>query len=300
MLFIDPEYVESEEFRLPFLRADLFNVTAAAQRIVDYWDHKVQLFGVEKGLKRHISLLDLKEEDYEALKLSGVQLLPRVDEAGRAIIFQQLKYSPRTADSMHRLQWYMVHAAIFDSVRERSTAIQKSGFVYLVMVGDSKPVTCGSDVNSIIGFESWTELRKYSRSRKHHTEFVLPMRPPMAVHCFICNKWAMALIERVLDIPGEIYRAKLCIYYNDSCREDASEMVEDDYGEKEANLIALQSYGIDREIIPTELGGDFDHDAQTFLMDRLQKDLALAGMDLDSKPGWENKLPSGLRDLLHI
>jgi len=102
MLFIDPEYVQSEEFQLPFLRADLFNTSAAARRIVDYWEHKVRLFGTGKGLKRHISLLDLKEEDYRALQLSGTQLLPRVDEAGRAIILQQSKYFSRTADSMVR------------------------------------------------------------------------------------------------------------------------------------------------------------------------------------------------------
>ena len=87
---------------MPFLRADLFNTSAAARRIVDYWEHKVQLFGTEKGLKRHISLLDLKEEDYKALKMSGIQLLPGVDEAGRAIVFKRSKYVSRTADSKVR------------------------------------------------------------------------------------------------------------------------------------------------------------------------------------------------------
>mmetsp|Transcript_4199 Transcript_4199/g.6144 ORF Transcript_4199/g.6144 Transcript_4199/m.6144 type:complete len:195 (+) Transcript_4199:1831-2415(+) len=194
----------------------------------------------------------------------------------------------------------MVHAAIFDRVRERSMAIQKNGFVYIVMIGDSKPGTCGSDVFKVFGNESWTEFNKYILSLIHHTQSVLPMRLPMAFHGFLYNRWAVHFFERILDTLGESYRAKLCIHYNNGCREEASEMVEDDYGEEQANLIALQAYGIDREIIPTELGGDFDHDAQIFLKDRLEKDLVLAGIDLDSNPGWENKLPSGLRELLHV
>eukprot|EP00521_Asterionellopsis_glacialis_P012725 CAMPEP_0195302630 /NCGR_PEP_ID=MMETSP0707-20130614/31413_1 /TAXON_ID=33640 /ORGANISM="Asterionellopsis glacialis, Strain CCMP134" /LENGTH=350 /DNA_ID=CAMNT_0040365941 /DNA_START=112 /DNA_END=1161 /DNA_ORIENTATION=+ len=259
-LFIDPEYVESEEFRLAFLRADLFNVPAAARRMVNYWERKLYLFGPEKAFNRSLSILDLKEEDYIALGLGAIQLIPHLDEAGRGLIFKQVKYFSSTADSMHRLDWYVYHIGVFGG--EHSVEIQKNGFVNL-----------GLFDKSFAPFESISEMRKYIKGLKHDTQLVLPMRGPMGLHFFASNNWAFSMVESVLDLFNKRLRSRLTMY-------DVSEE------ETETNMVDLSLCGIRREIVPAVLGGYLDTNFQEFLTHRLKKELVMAGVDLEANPHW--------------
>lgn len=86
-VFANPNYVESDKFRLMFLRADRFDVRRAAKRIVAYWDRKLELFGPEKAFRPHRFDLDFECNDSFAVSRGGIRLLPHCDDAGRAIIF---------------------------------------------------------------------------------------------------------------------------------------------------------------------------------------------------------------------
>lgn len=102
-LFVNQTYVQSDEFRIMFLRADRFDAEAAARRMVNYWERKVDLFGTENAFRKLNFLLDFKKEDDVAVRSGGCRLLPHADEAGRAIVFLYRKYydpRPERKDSM--------------------------------------------------------------------------------------------------------------------------------------------------------------------------------------------------------
>jgi hypothetical protein len=80
-----PEYVNSDMFLLPFLRCESFNATLAAQRIVLYWEEKLNLLW-EGHAFGPITLDSLQESDLRVIRSGGVSLMPKKDEAGRAII----------------------------------------------------------------------------------------------------------------------------------------------------------------------------------------------------------------------
>lgn len=81
-----PGYVADREFRLLFLRADSFDVKAAAKRLTRHFETRLELFGPDV-LGRDLLLSDLNELDMKALKSGFVQWLPHRDRSGRAVMF---------------------------------------------------------------------------------------------------------------------------------------------------------------------------------------------------------------------
>mmetsp|Transcript_19290 Transcript_19290/g.44705 ORF Transcript_19290/g.44705 Transcript_19290/m.44705 type:complete len:519 (+) Transcript_19290:274-1830(+) len=85
-LSLPQTYINESEFRLRFLRAELFDTEAAARRMMTYLDLIFELFGIEV-LKRPIRSTDFKgKEEKAALRGGLVQLLPYRDRSGRRII----------------------------------------------------------------------------------------------------------------------------------------------------------------------------------------------------------------------
>jgi hypothetical protein len=78
-------YVSNHKFRLKFLRAETFNPSLAAQRLIKFFASKLQLFGPDY-LTKDIRLEDLSEDDKKCMESGILQLLPLRDRAGRAII----------------------------------------------------------------------------------------------------------------------------------------------------------------------------------------------------------------------
>jgi hypothetical protein len=81
-------YVNTLEFRLRFLRADLFDAKKAAKRLVKFLEMVMELYdGNEELLRRPIVLNDLKsKEEKDYMKLGNHQLLPFRDRSGRRVI----------------------------------------------------------------------------------------------------------------------------------------------------------------------------------------------------------------------
>lgn len=81
-------YVNTVDFRLRFLRCELFDAKKAAIRIVNYLEMIHDLYGGdEELLRRPIGLIDLKtKEERECLRSGFHQLLPFRDRSGRRVL----------------------------------------------------------------------------------------------------------------------------------------------------------------------------------------------------------------------
>ena len=79
-------YVNDDKFRLRFLRAELFDVKAAAKRITAYLDLVFELFGIEV-LNRPLRTTDFNGKKEKSVVRGGlVQLLPYRDRSGRRVM----------------------------------------------------------------------------------------------------------------------------------------------------------------------------------------------------------------------
>jgi hypothetical protein len=82
-------YVDTDDFRLRFLRCELFDVRKAARRLVNYLDLIAYGLPFEKGLvvlQRPITLSDLNDAEQSILRKGHLQLLPFRDRSGRRIL----------------------------------------------------------------------------------------------------------------------------------------------------------------------------------------------------------------------
>lgn len=96
---------DDDAFLLSFLRADQFDVPKAADRLVRYWEEKRNLFGGNNNnSNRNIRLDDLDDESMECLECGRMQLLPRRDRAGRAVLLgvRKLQNEVRDVNSLVR------------------------------------------------------------------------------------------------------------------------------------------------------------------------------------------------------
>lgn len=109
-LFLNPEYVNSNEFMLMFLRSCRFDPKQTANKIVDHFKYKLDLFGYD-NLGRDLMYDDLDQGTKNALGSGAVQILPQRDNAGRAIVFYAIdKLCYDKVDSQVSLSfcWYVL------------------------------------------------------------------------------------------------------------------------------------------------------------------------------------------------
>lgn len=78
-------YVNDVDFRMRFLRIELFDAEKSAKKLCQFLDVIVDLFG-EYALQRPIRLSDFSEEELQVIRMGNLQLLPFRDRSGRRII----------------------------------------------------------------------------------------------------------------------------------------------------------------------------------------------------------------------
>lgn len=127
----DHDYIDVDhdrDFRLGFLRAERFNAKKAATRILDFFDEKRALFGIDL-LARKLRLEDLNEETIKVLESGFIQLLPGRDRAGRAVIVGTKKLadncSPQNEISALRAFWFLSTIAL------ENVEAETKGFVFV-------------------------------------------------------------------------------------------------------------------------------------------------------------------------
>jgi len=250
-LFILPDYVESDRFRLAFLRADYFDAKAAACRMVTYWERKVDLFGTDKAFNPSISVLDFEESDYPALAAGGVRLLPHLDDLGRALLFSfPGYYYESSVASMVRLFWFISHAAIFD--KEMSDIIQIKGIVALTGSGLFVPAQ--------VPFNSVTESQRFVTILGKDFFEALPIKC-RSHHQVSPNEIFLRLFEHLLYFVDFRWRPRMSFYNGQNVRQ---------------NLTALALCGMRPEIIPLEMGGYLEYNYQQWMNDRISEDLIIS------------------------
>ena len=77
-------YVNSADFRLRFLRCDLFDSKKAAERMVQFLDLLYEVFG-DYALRRPIQMSDFTREEMQVFRTGHYQLLPYRDRSGRRV-----------------------------------------------------------------------------------------------------------------------------------------------------------------------------------------------------------------------
>ena len=81
---MNSDYVSDRDFRLQFLRGECFDPKAAAHKVVNHFEVKLDLFGASK-LTKDICQDDLDEDEIESLYDGWYQLVPLKDSSGRTV-----------------------------------------------------------------------------------------------------------------------------------------------------------------------------------------------------------------------
>lgn len=124
-----PTYVNSEEFRLRFLRCQLFDVPTAALRIVKFLTLVSELFG-EFALQRPIRMNDFSKAELREFRKGRYQFLPYRDRAGnrgRRIlsVYPDEEWEKISTDLRTKIWLYLTYVAGDD------IETQKNGIVTL-------------------------------------------------------------------------------------------------------------------------------------------------------------------------
>lgn len=78
-------YVNTLEFRLKFLRCELFDAAKAAVRLIKYLDLMVEMYGLF-ALQRKIQLTDFSKHEMQILRAGYFQMFPFRDRSGRRVL----------------------------------------------------------------------------------------------------------------------------------------------------------------------------------------------------------------------
>jgi hypothetical protein len=87
-LSLNSQYVQDGEFRLIFIRKELYNIPKAVDRFMTYLDVTFEYFGTDV-LLRPILQNDLSKLEIEVMRKGSLQILSSRDRAGRLVLVYQ-------------------------------------------------------------------------------------------------------------------------------------------------------------------------------------------------------------------
>eukprot|EP00565_Helicotheca_tamesis_P005249 CAMPEP_0185730988 /NCGR_PEP_ID=MMETSP1171-20130828/11511_1 /TAXON_ID=374046 /ORGANISM="Helicotheca tamensis, Strain CCMP826" /LENGTH=374 /DNA_ID=CAMNT_0028400143 /DNA_START=39 /DNA_END=1163 /DNA_ORIENTATION=- len=231
---ICPDFVNSKEHKLMFLRCESFDVQPAAERYANYWNKRIELFGEQKACLPSLSLDDALKGDEAALNVGFAKLLDGTDDMGRALMWidpANLDGSKYSHESMTRAMWYIIHAAL-----ESETAQQK-GIVFLVYIGNDPPMSA---------FD-----RPLIKMISESVSYYIPLRAG-AIHIFPTPLVFTVLLNIIKFVLGSRLR----------------KMIQVSSGSNEKIMKKLDGLGVDGDLLPIEVGGKFKLDHDKWLMER--------------------------------
>jgi len=210
----------TNDFKLKFLRAEVFNVKLALKRYDNYWHQRLVLFGPVKAFQDMI-LSQALDNDHESLAI-GVARYVGKHPSGRAIVLLDPSRVDGVAydrDSLIRAIWYTFHAAI------EPTDAQKRGIIVIWRLS---------------GFHMGLMDRKFVRKLAKCIQGAIPVRLA-AIH--ICDppfifKIVMPIIKVLLI---KRVRRRLKFHFGPAGSEKM--------------MGQLERYGLGKDVVPTELGG---------------------------------------------
>lgn len=227
----------SDEFKLVFLRCEVFQVELAVKRYIKYWDNRIEIFGVDKGFLPILALGGspggAMKDDLEAINCAYIRMAaPNTceDPDGRAICFidgtvldaiVEADNSSISIQGLVRASWYATHIGL------QSESTQQKGIVLIYRAAKK--------ISSVI-------KKSPGRALEASIKGALPIRLA-AMHVLdpspiisILSKLARAILGK--ELQKRIYLHKC--------------------GSLEKKLESLKKFGIGRVQLPSEVGGDFD------------------------------------------
>ena len=209
---------------LMFLRCELFNAKAAAKRYTKYWRRRATLFG-ERATCDLTSREALLDSDVVALRKGYAVMLPGVrDPMGRVVVVVRpgrLDHKAYPRESMVRACWFVLHKIL------KEVQGQRRG-VCILVVGHE---------GTYAEYDSQLE-----RALLDSLQATLPLRIG-AVD--ICNPpWFFSAIFAVLRLfmADKVYQ-RIRIHAETNA---------------EKLILLLRKRGLERDMVPTELNGDYE------------------------------------------
>lgn len=115
-------FVNDSDFRLIFLRCELFDPIKAADRMMVYLDYIELLFG-QRGLEEPLNMSFFNKQEMATLREGNVQLLPFRDRSGRRImivLWRAMSYSPVLRCKL----WFYFHYVLTQDIEtQRNGAV---------------------------------------------------------------------------------------------------------------------------------------------------------------------------------
>jgi hypothetical protein len=216
-----------------FLRCEGMNAKLAAERFVNYWDSRREVFGPDKFVLP-LTLGRALKDDIPAIEAGVHRFLPHPDSLGRRLLFIEPHRHTRkgyTSESLVRAFWYLMEVFIDES------GCDGSGFVTIVW-----------DLNTTI----------YDYDSKVSDKIVYLFRqcfPLKTMPTHICC--AHPLLVRILKplmkaLMNKETRQRFLVH---SARPDGI-------------LGVLSEYGIPPEVLPAEMGGAIQLDQSEWIATR--------------------------------
>jgi len=182
------DYVRSKKFRLKFLRAEKFDPALAADRLVQHFEEKLELFG-EDLLGRDILLSDLDGDDLASLNMGYLQVLPERDANNRKVLFY--------------------YKAISDCYKRRENLLKALWYVFNVISEDEDVQKLGI-VNVVYNVGGWVENGiDYEKSRRVSRIFrAIPLRFASFFVCLDEGVW-MTVVDTFSFMISKYLRIRL-------------------------------------------------------------------------------------------
>ncbi|CAB9517238.1 Transfer protein [Seminavis robusta] len=215
--YMNEEYVMEKDFRLLFLHCDEFDAKSAAQRIVQHFEVKRELFGDGPALARKLLMSDLSEDDMKFLTSGVRQLLPVRDAAGRLVYVM----CPGFRDSSVALDSQLRAEIYFGMSILQTEDAQRNGGIVLVI--------------SLLG-ESLLNLQqqlflKLKRLKKLRSGGLIKVA---GVHFLLSQDYLRPLVGGIRWLFPEKLRAKIRVHF----------------GDFDQLKFALQTFGIPTDCLP--------------------------------------------------
>jgi hypothetical protein len=218
----------TREFKLTFLRAEVFDVDLAVKRYNKYWTQRVEMFGEERAF----GLLEIATEEEDALMTGVLELLPLCHSTGRAIIvFRPGNYNPSrfTREVMGRAFWHVFHGALHNNEEA-----QKKGVIIL---------------DDLSGFQMAQFDRKFVKMMMQSIQGSMPIRLS-CIHICYPPTFLQLVLPFVMAFMHERVKKRLKFHFARS----TDKLIDD-----------LSKYRLFESTLPTSLGGSVSSDTAKWI-----------------------------------
>jgi len=205
----------------------------AAKRLARHWQYKLKLFGPTKCFLP-MTLRGAMSDDVVALSQGFAQLLPTKDAHGRLVMFWYPSVKPMSKESMFRALWYLLHVA------NENPSDRRCGIVLLLC-----PKNAGRNRFDPSSHRESMHLAQDCSSNITRAFHLCHPAPMYHLYSFV-HKHQL----------GPSLRKRLKVHS----------------GSTESVLDSLSKFGLKREGLPSEMGGDLKLDPVRWLWERMARE----------------------------